>query len=72
MNTTPSTLESAPQTSAPEHFADVSKGRPVKVDIRNVDFYYGSNKALKSISLPLGQNEVTAFIGPSGLSLIHI
>ena len=66
MNTPPATLESAPQTSAPGHFADVSKGRPVKVDVRNVNFYYGTNKALKGISLPLGQNEVTAFIGPSG------
>ncbi|MDE2579828.1 MAG: ATP-binding cassette domain-containing protein, partial [Hyphomicrobiales bacterium] len=39
---------------------------PVKVDVRNVDFYYGAHKALKSISLPLYQNQVTAFIGPSG------
>jgi phosphate transport system ATP-binding protein len=40
--------------------------RSVKVDIRNVDFFYGATKALKSISLPLYANEVTAFIGPSG------
>ncbi|MCB1540378.1 MAG: ATP-binding cassette domain-containing protein, partial [Rhodoblastus sp.] len=38
----------------------------VKVDIRKVDFYYGANRALKDISLPLRANEVTAFIGPSG------
>ncbi|HMN72762.1 MAG TPA: phosphate ABC transporter ATP-binding protein PstB [Rhodoblastus sp.] len=44
---------------------DASK-RTVKVDVRNVDFFYGSNKALKGISLPLHGNEVTAFIGPSG------
>ena len=40
--------------------------RAVKVDIRKVDFYYGANKALNDISLPLRANEVTAFIGPSG------
>ena len=40
--------------------------RAVKVDIRNVDFFYGGSKALKGISLPLHTNEVTAFIGPSG------
>ena len=40
--------------------------RPVKVDVRNVNFYYGAHKALKDISLPLYANEVTAFIGPSG------
>jgi phosphate transport system ATP-binding protein len=37
-----------------------------KVSVRNLDFYYGQSKALKSISLPLHTNRVTAFIGPSG------
>ena len=32
----------------------------------NLDFYYGTSRALKDISLPLYQNKVTAFIGPSG------
>jgi len=38
----------------------------VKVDVRGLSFFYGSNKALKSISLPLRARKVTAFIGPSG------
>jgi phosphate transport system ATP-binding protein len=37
-----------------------------KVSVKNLDFFYGESKALKSISLPLYKNEVTAFIGPSG------
>ncbi len=37
-----------------------------RVKIRNLNFYYGESKALKSISLPLYNNKVTAFIGPSG------
>ena len=37
-----------------------------KVSIRNLDFFYGDARALKSISLPLYENKVTAFIGPSG------
>jgi len=37
-----------------------------KVTIRGLDFFYGESRALKSISLPLYQNKVTAFIGPSG------
>ena len=41
-------------------------GLAEKVSIRNLDFYYGDNKALKAIGLPLYQNRVTAFIGPSG------
>ncbi len=36
------------------------------IEVRNLDFYYGSNRALKDISLPVYANEVTAFIGPSG------
>ncbi|MEJ0040699.1 MAG: phosphate ABC transporter ATP-binding protein PstB [Rhizomicrobium sp.] len=38
----------------------------VKVDIKDLSFYYGSTKALKSVSLPLYDRKVTAFIGPSG------
>jgi phosphate transport system ATP-binding protein len=37
-----------------------------KLSIRNLDFFYGDYRALKSISLPLYENKVTAFIGPSG------
>jgi phosphate transport system ATP-binding protein len=37
-----------------------------KVKINNLDFYYGETRALKSISLALYENKVTAFIGPSG------
>jgi phosphate transport system ATP-binding protein len=38
----------------------------VKVDIRDLSFYYGTSKALKSITMPLHDRQVTAFIGPSG------
>jgi phosphate transport system ATP-binding protein len=38
----------------------------VKVDIRNLCFYYGESRALKNITLPLMERQVTAFIGPSG------
>ena len=37
-----------------------------KVSVRNLDFYYGDNRALKNISVPLYLQKVTAFIGPSG------
>ncbi|WP_159732440.1 phosphate ABC transporter ATP-binding protein PstB [Methylosinus sp. Ce-a6] len=39
---------------------------PTKVSVRDLDFYYGQSRALKSISLPLYTHKVTAFIGPSG------
>ena len=38
----------------------------VKVDIKNLSFFYGTNKALKDVTLKLFDRKVTAFIGPSG------
>ena len=46
--------------------APVAAALTVKVDIRDVSFYYGKSQALKNISLPLYDRRVTAFIGPSG------
>ncbi len=37
-----------------------------KVQVRNLNFYYGQTRALKDISFNLYSGEVTAFIGPSG------
>jgi phosphate transport system ATP-binding protein len=41
-------------------------GETRKIDVRNLDFFYGDARALKSINLALEANRVTAFIGPSG------
>ncbi|HEY7978275.1 MAG TPA: phosphate ABC transporter ATP-binding protein PstB [Rhizomicrobium sp.] len=38
----------------------------VRIDVRNLNFFYGKNRALKDISVPLHDRKVTAFIGPSG------
>ena len=37
-----------------------------KVSVRDLNFYYGAGHALKGITLPLYERQVTAFIGPSG------
>ena len=37
-----------------------------KIDVSNMDLYYGDFHALKNINLSIDANEVTAFIGPSG------
>jgi phosphate transport system ATP-binding protein len=42
------------------------EARAEKVSIRELSFYYGDTLALKSVSLPLMEKQVTAFIGPSG------
>ncbi len=38
----------------------------LKAQSKNLDFFYGDFKALKSISMPIYENKVTALIGPSG------
>jgi phosphate transport system ATP-binding protein len=37
-----------------------------RISIRGLDFFYGTNKALKSISLEVPDKQVTGMIGPSG------
>ena len=39
---------------------------PVKIDVDDLSFYYGSKRALDDIAIAIRQNLVTAFIGPSG------
>ncbi|MSQ56026.1 MAG: phosphate ABC transporter ATP-binding protein PstB [Limnohabitans sp.] len=36
------------------------------IQIRNLNFYYGTFKGLKNIDLNIAEHQVTAFIGPSG------
>jgi phosphate transport system ATP-binding protein len=39
---------------------------PVKLSVRNLNFYYGDKQALFGNTLEIATNRVTAFIGPSG------
>jgi phosphate transport system ATP-binding protein len=39
---------------------------PPRMAIRDLDFYYGSNRALKGVTLDLPEKRVTGMIGPSG------
>src|SRR3954464_3883350 len=50
----------------PAHHAKTGPMEKIKVDIKDLSFYYGATKSLKNISLPLLDRKVTAFIGPSG------
>jgi phosphate transport system ATP-binding protein len=38
----------------------------VKAAVDNVNFYYGQNRALKNLTIPIAERQVTALIGPSG------
>ncbi len=39
---------------------------PLKIQVKNLDFYYGKFHALHSISMDIPEKKVTAMIGPSG------
>ena len=64
MSTSPqSTSVAVPVAS---HATIEMAGLKEKVTLRNLDFFYGEARALKSINLSLYANKATAFIGPSG------
>ncbi|MDE2149727.1 MAG: phosphate ABC transporter ATP-binding protein PstB [Gammaproteobacteria bacterium] len=52
----PDPMQAVPQKSAPVQ----------RISIRDLSFFYGETQALKAISMPLYDRQVTAFIGPSG------
>jgi phosphate transport system ATP-binding protein len=45
---------------------DTATVAPNALEIRNLNFYYGSFQGLKNITLDVVERKVTAFIGPSG------
>jgi phosphate transport system ATP-binding protein len=53
----------APSTAEARRRSDAAG--PV-IDVKNLNFYYGTKKALDGITLGIAPNLVTAFIGPSG------
>jgi phosphate transport system ATP-binding protein len=40
--------------------------KEIKIQVKNLNLFYGNNHALKNISLDIPANKVTALIGPSG------
>jgi len=51
----------------PERAGDRPKDeRELVFDVRDVSAYYGDFRAVRDITLPIRQNEITALIGPSG------
>lgn len=37
-----------------------------KIEVKNVELFYGDFQALKNVSMDMPENKITAFIGPSG------
>jgi phosphate transport system ATP-binding protein len=59
-------LSTTVATPVVTHAPIEASGLEERISIRDLNFYYGDHRALKSISLPLYASRVTAFIGPSG------
>jgi lipopolysaccharide export system ATP-binding protein len=57
----------APHNIHPEDFIQEKKMQTTpKMEIKNLNFYYGKFLALKNINMTIPEKKVTAFIGPSG------
>ena len=44
----------------------MTSGKVPEIQVRNLELFYGDNKALKNINLDIESKKVTALIGPSG------
>ena len=44
----------------------MTRGKVPEIQVRNLELFYGDNKALKNINLDIESKKVTALIGPSG------
>ena len=55
-------IDQAASTRAGQALASAN----IRIKVEGLDFYYGSNKALKGINLDLPEKKVTGMIGPSG------
>jgi len=60
----PMPQQALPQTNQPA--AEQTEAPEIMIDVRDLDFAYGSHQVLHKVSLEMPARAVTAFIGPSG------
>ncbi|MGN6652102.1 phosphate ABC transporter ATP-binding protein PstB [Trinickia sp.] len=71
MNMAESHLSQVERPAAPAGFEPARGDRPLapltpKIEVKNLNFFYGKYHALKNINMSIPEGKVTAFIGPSG------
>jgi phosphate transport system ATP-binding protein len=71
MNMAENHLTHAVRPTSPAGFEPTQGERPLapitpKIEVKNLNFFYGKYHALKNINLSVPEGKVTAFIGPSG------
>src|ERR1700737_3679123 len=63
-------FKSTARAAAPAGFDSADGGSPSpdqpKIEVNDLNFFYGKYHALKDINLRIPEGKVTAFIGPSG------
>ena len=57
---------SAPDALMKTELMEQKAALSAKAEVQELDFYYGDFQALKTISMPVYERQVTALIGPSG------
>src|SRR5271157_101965 len=57
---------SIPKVELSENAAASKLDAPVKIDVKNNDFWYSAKQALFEVTIPLRERQATALIGPSG------
>ncbi|MGQ0668125.1 MAG: phosphate ABC transporter ATP-binding protein PstB [Actinomycetota bacterium] len=45
---------------------EIAETREIVFDVRDLSVFYGDFRAVRSVTLPIARNEITALIGPSG------
>ena len=66
MNTTVAHKTETPTLSITMEERKSLRANPAKAVAEKLDFWYGTNPALKNLNLVIPENQVTALIGPSG------
>jgi phosphate transport system ATP-binding protein len=56
----------APKLEIRHSAVDAAQDREVVFDVRDVAVYYGDFRAVRNVTIPIRENEITALIGPSG------
>jgi phosphate transport system ATP-binding protein len=62
----PPTIVAAEPTPEPQFVHERGQAGPERMSLDALSVFYGTNHAVKSVSLPIRQGEVLALIGPSG------
>ena len=56
----------ADKTSSSPGYSEMLANEKIKLEVRDLDLYYGDNQALHGVCMDVPEKKVTAFIGPSG------